>query len=206
MKQPPRRVWRRKLTGKGNSVRLTADFFARPAAEVAAALIGATLTVEGVGGRIVETEAYDPSDPASHSFNGPTPRNDAMFGAPGTVYVYRSYGIHWCLNFVCLPGSAVLIRAIEPLAGLEIMVERRSLSDPRLLCAGPGRLCQALGIDLSHNGRSLFAFPFDITAPLEASEIAVGERIGISRNRDAPWRFGLLGSRYLSKPFRARRD
>lgn len=202
MAEPAWRVGWWKRMGEEDSVRLTADFFARPAVDVAAALIGTTLTVEGIGGRIVETEAYDPTDPASHSFSGPTVRNGAMFGTPGTVYVYRSYGIHWCLNFVCLPGSAVLIRAIEPLTGLEIMAERRGLSDPRLLCAGPGRLCQALGIDLSHNGRSLLAFPFEIAAADETSQIVAGERIGISRNRDAPWRFGLLGSRFLSRPFR----
>ena len=180
---------------------VTTEFFDRPVAEVAAGLIGATLLVDGVGGVLVETEAYDGTDAASHSFNGQTQRNAAMFGPPGTVYVYRSYGIHWCINFVCRRGAAVLIRAIEPTAGLDLMAERRGLSDPRLLCSGPGRLTQALGVDLSHNGRLVFDPPFELRPANGALPLASGPRIGISRNQDAPWRFGLSGSQFLSKPF-----
>lgn len=178
--------------------------FSRSSAQLAAELIGATLLVDGVGGRIVETEAYDREDPASHSFSGPTPRNAVMFGPPGRIYVYRSYGLHWCMNVVCREaghGAGVLIRAIEPLQGLEVMRERRRLSDPRLLCAGPGRLCQALAVTGEHNGWRIEAPPFFL-APAE-SPVAVirGPRIGISRAMDVTWRFGLAGSRFLSRAF-----
>ena len=178
--------------------------FDAPADLVARALIGATLLVDGVGGVIVETEAYDQSDPASHTHMGPTARNAAMFGPSGHAYVYRSYGIHWCLNFTCRPaghGAGVLIRAIEPRAGLEQMQLRRGTSDPRLLCSGPGRLGQALGITMAHYGLPLDRPPFFVAAPDAATESMVGPRIGISKAIDEPWRFGLLGSRFLSKPF-----
>ena len=178
--------------------------FNAPAEVVARALIGATLLVDGVGGVIVETEAYDQSDPASHTHMGPTARNAAMFGPSGHAYVYRSYGIHWCLNFTCREaghGAGVLIRALEPRVGLEQMAQRRGLSDPRLLCSGPGRLGQALGITLAHYGLPLDRPPFFVAAPDEATESLVGPRIGISKAVDAPWRFGLVGSRFLSKPF-----
>lgn len=178
--------------------------FDAPADVVARALIGATLLVDGVGGVIVETEAYDQSDPASHTHMGPTARNAAMFGPSGHAYVYRSYGIHWCLNFTCRPaghGAGVLIRAIEPRAGLEQMQLRRGTSDPRLLCSGPGRLGQALGITMAHYGLPLDRPPFFVAAPDAATESMVGPRIGISKAIDEPWRFGLLGSRFLSKPF-----
>ena len=178
--------------------------FDAPADLVARALIGATLLVDGVGGVIVETEAYDQSDPASHTHMGPTARNAAMFGPSGHAYVYRSYGIHWCLNFTCRPaghGAGVLIRAIEPRAGLEQMQLRRGTSDPRLLCSGPGRLGQALGITMAHYGLPLDRPPFFVAAPDAATESVVGPRIGISKAIDEPWRFGLLGSRFLSKPF-----
>lgn len=176
------------------------DFFARPAATVAAKLIGYTLLVEGVGGIIVETEAYDRDDPASHSFAGPTRRNASMFGPPGHAYVYRSYGLHWCLNLVCEEASAVLLRALEPTDHLEAMAERRGLSDPRRLCAGPGRLSQALGITLAQDGLPLDRPPFAWREPAAPVSVEAGTRIGISRGVETPWRFVLAESRFVSKP------
>ena len=179
--------------------------FSADAHEVARLLIGVTVLLDGVGGVIVETEAYDRTDPASHSFAGPTMRNAVMFGPPGRSYVYRSYGIHWCLNFVCREeghGAGVLIRAIEPTQGLARMRERRGLEDERLLCSGPGRVGQALGIDGSFGGHRLDRPPFRLLARArEDIELLVGPRIGISKAMDVPWRFGLKGSRFLSKPF-----
>ena len=184
--------------------------FDLPAQALAPLLIGVTLLVDGVGGRIVETEAYDASDPASHSFRGPTARNAAMFGPAGRAYVYRSYGVHWCLNLVCgrpEDGAAVLIRALQPKHGLEAMRARRRLpegGDVRLLCAGPGRLAQALGIDGSFDHLPLDAPPFSLLAPQDAAPapaLVVGPRIGITRAVDVPWRFGAAGSRFLSRPF-----
>jgi DNA-3-methyladenine glycosylase len=182
------------------------DFHAS-SAEVAQALIGASLFIDGVGGRIVETEAYDESDPASHSFGGMTPRNAAMFGAPGRAYVYRSYGIHWCLNFVCMPaghGAGVLIRALEPTHGVETMRRRRGVEDLRLLCSGPGRLGQALGVTHALNGMRLDRKPFRLLPrPADAlHRVAEGTRIGISKAKEMPWRFVLQGSKFLSKPMR----
>ena len=181
--------------------------FNAPSVQVARQLIGVTVLVDGVGGRIVETEAYDHTEPAAHTYNGPTPRNFSMFGPPGRTYVYRSHGLHWCLNFVCREaghGAGVLIRALQPLAGLEQMRARRGLDDPRLLCAGPGRLCQALGVTRAHNNLALDAAPFALLARDHAEPVAVlaGPRIGISKAVELPWRFGLAGSRFLSKPMR----
>lgn len=179
--------------------------FSAPAHEVAQQLIGTVVLVDGVGGRIVETEAYDREDPASHAFSGPTERNGAMFGAPAHAYVYRSYGIHWCLNFVCREaghGAGVLIRALEPLFGLQLMRGRRDVEDIRLLCSGPGKLCQALGITRAHNGMSLAAPPFDLMGADGPVPLVFGPRIGISKATDVPWRFGLAGSRFVSRPFR----
>jgi len=185
--------------------RIDRDFFARSVHAVAPDLIGAWFLVNGVGGQIVEVEAYHHTEPAAHSFRGPTARNAVMFGPPGFVYVYRSYGIHWCVNFVCEPegsASAVLIRAIEPLEGIATMRRRRGLRDVRLLCAGPGRVCEALGISQAHNGLALDAPPFELRCRNGKVAIAVGPRIGITKAAELPWRYGLKGSPYLSKPFR----
>lgn len=177
------------------------SFFGRPAEAVARDLIGARLLHDGCGGAIVETEAYHPGDPASHSYRGQTPRNAAMFGRPGTAYVYRIYGMHWCLNFVCTPGSAVLIRALEPSAGLAAMTERRGGLAPRLLASGPGRLCAALGITREQDGQSLLEPPFRLVASAARHDVLVGPRIGISKAVAEPLRFGLAGSRFLSRKF-----
>jgi DNA-3-methyladenine glycosylase len=184
--------------------RLTRRFFDRSVHEVAPDLIGVTVLVNGVGGRIVEVEAYHHTEPAAHSYRGQTPRNAVMFGPPGYLYVYRSYGIHWCMNFVCeAKGSAaaVLIRAIEPTDGLPRMRRRRGLSDPRLLCSGPGRLCEALGVTAMHNGLALDAPPFQLLARSGPVQIVTGIRIGLTKAVDLPWRYGEKGSRFLSKPF-----
>ena len=176
-------------------------FFERPPEIVARDLIGATLLFRGAGGTIVETEAYHPGDPASHSFNGRTLRNAAMFGPAGGVYVYRIYGMYWCLNFVCLPGSAVLIRAITPELGVEEMTARRGDMAPRLLASGPGRLCDALGITGTDDGKSLFEPPFELLANPDSKPVVVGTRIGITKAVELPWRYGLKGSKFLSKRF-----
>ncbi|MGB9113795.1 DNA-3-methyladenine glycosylase [Bradyrhizobium sp.] len=181
-------------------------FFARSVHEVAPDLIGATMLVNGVGGIIVEVEAYHHTDPAAHSFRGPTPRNRVMFGPPGFAYVYRSYGIHWCVNFVCEKtgsASAVLIRALEPTHGIAAMRRRRHLDDERSLCSGPGKLTEALGITGKHNGLALDAPPIALHARTTRPEIAAGVRIGITKAIELPWRYGLKGSQFLSKPFPA---
>jgi DNA-3-methyladenine glycosylase len=181
---------------------LAAEFFATSVHEVAPALIGVTLLVDGVGGRIVEVEAYDHEDPASHGFRGRTERNASMFGPPGHAYVYRSYGIHWCLNFVCEDegvANAVLVRALEPTHGLDAMRERRGLDDPRLLCGGPGRLCQALGVTRAHDGLALDRPPFELLAAERPVEVVSGPRIGITRAAELPWRYAEAGSRFLSR-------
>jgi DNA-3-methyladenine glycosylase len=178
------------------------DFFARSVHDVAPELIGVTLLVDGIGGPIVEVEAYDHEDPAAHGFRGRTPRNESMFGPAGQAYVYRSYGVHWCLNLVCeAEGSAaaVLIRAIEPVHGLEKMRARRRLDDPRLLCAGPGRLCQALGVTREHDGLALDEPPFLLLAT-SPRDVVAAPRIGISVATERPWRFCAADSPFLSRP------
>jgi len=179
-------------------------FFDREAAVVAPQLLGATLLYNGVGGRIAEVEAYHPTDPASHSFSGPTPRNKSMFGPPARVYVYRSYGIHWCVNFVCEKegsASAVLIRALEPTHGIAAMRRRRHLQDLHALCSGPGKLTEALGITIAHNALPLDRPPIALHARTENVEAVAGIRIGITKAVELPWRYGVRGSKFLSKPF-----
>ena len=179
-------------------------FFNRSVHEVAPDLIGATFLVDGVGGIIVEVEAYHHTEPAAHSFNGPTPRNLVMFGPPGFSYVYRSYGIHWCVNFVCEKegsASAVLIRALQPTQGIAAMRRRRGLHDERALCSGPGKLCEALGITIKHSELALDRPPIALHARLSKPEVVAGVRIGLTKAVDLPWRYGQKESRFLSKPF-----
>lgn len=179
------------------------DWLSQTPQELARRLIGATLTLDGVGGIVVETEAYDADDPASHSFSGPTARCSAMFGPVGRTYVYRAFGLHWCLNLVCgsRPGGAVLLRVLEPVEGVDQMIIRRGLIDIRRLAAGPGRLCQALGVDARHNNRDMTALPFNLTLSPTPTQAVSGPRIGISKAVDQPWRYGLPSSPYLSPPF-----
>jgi DNA-3-methyladenine glycosylase len=186
------------------TTQLRREFFARSVHDVAPELVGATLLVDGVGGVIVEVEAYDHEDPAAHGFRGRTARNAAMFGPPGHAYVYRSYGLHWCLNLVCEEAgsaSAVLLRALEPIHGADAMRERRGLTDERLLCAGPGRLCQALAVTRAHDALPLDEPPFELAARAREPEIVRGPRIGLSKAVEQPWRYALAGSRFLSRPF-----
>jgi DNA-3-methyladenine glycosylase len=184
--------------------RLTREFFAHSVHAVAPELIGATLLVDGVGGRIVEVEAYDQDDPASHGFRGRTARTASMFGPPGHAYVYRSYGVHWCLNLVCAEeerAEAALVRALEPASGLEAMRERRGLEAMRSLCSGPGKLCQALGITRVLDGLPLDEPPFELFARDARPPLVVGRRIGITRAVEQPWRYGLANSPFLSRRF-----
>jgi len=179
-------------------------FFQQAAVDLAPALIGATLTLEGVGGMIVETEAYDRDDPASHSFRGPTARNAAMFGPAGRAYVYRIYGMYWCLNVVCGElghGAAVLIRALAPDVGIGEMQVRRGLTGLKGLASGPGRLCQALGVAREHDGIELTDIPFALHPAPAGLSILTGPRIGITKAVERPWRFGLAGSPHLSRRF-----
>lgn len=179
-------------------------FFDRSVHEVAPDLIGTTLLVDGVGGIIVEVEAYHHTEPAAHSFNGPTPRNMVMFGPPGFSYVYRSYGIHWCVNFVCEKAgsaSAVLIRALEPTHGIPAMRRRRGLQDERALCSGPGKLCEALGITIAHSELPLDRPPFALHARIGKVEMVTGIRIGLTKAVALPWRYGLKDSKFISKRF-----
>ena len=183
---------------------LKRSFFARNVLEVAPDLIGVTMLVNGVGGIIVEVEAYHHTEPAAHSYRGPTPRNSVMFGPPGFVYVYRSYGIHWCVNFVCEKAgsaSAVLIRALQPTHGIPAMRRRRGLHDEKTLCSGPGKLTEALGITREHNAMALDAPPFALHARVGTPDIVAGIRIGLTKAVELPWRYGLKGSKFLSRPF-----
>ena len=178
------------------------SFFDRSVHEVAPELVGVTLLVDGVGGVIVEVEAYDHEDPAAHGYRGRTVRNASMFGPPGRAYVYRSYGLHWCLNLVCEPpevASAVLLRALEPTEGADEMRRRRGVEDVRLLCSGPGRLCQALAVTGAHDGAALDEPPFELLPRAGDVEVAVGRRVGITQAADRPWRYGAAGSRFLSR-------
>ena len=184
--------------------RLRKSFFARSVHEVAPDLIGTTFLVNGVGGIIVEVEAYDQTDPAAHSFRGPTPRNAVMFGPPGYTYVYLSYGLNWCVNLVCqAAGSAagVLLRAIEPTHGLAAMRRRRGVTDAKALCSGPGKLCEALAITKALSELPIDRSPIALHARSGGAEITTGVRIGLTKAVDLPWRYGLKGSKYLSKPF-----
>ena len=180
--------------------------FERSVHLVAPQLVGAELYVDGVGGRIVEVEAYDQEDPASHGYRGRTLRNEAMFGPAGHAYVYRSYGIHWCLNLVCGDAGvpeAALIRALEPTAGIDEQRHRRGVEDVRGLCSGPGKLCQALAITGEHDGLALDRPPFRLEPRERAPQIVTGPRIGITEATELSWRYGLRGSKFLSRPLRA---
>lgn len=181
-------------------------FFARDASLVAPDLLGWQLFINGIGGTIVETEAYNRFDPASHSFRGPTPRNRAMFGPPACAYVYRIYGLHWCLNLVCLDGSAVLLRALAPLRGIEVMQHRRQRIKPVDLCSGPAKLAQALAVTDQLDGATLNQSPFDLVPSQGGDTINAGPRIGISRAQDVAWRFWLAGSPYVSRRAAGSRD
>ena len=197
---PPNSVRSSPKLGK----QLKRAFFDRSVHEVAPDLIGVTLLVDGIGGIIVEVEAYHHTEPAAHSYRGMTPRNAVMFGPPGFVYVYRSYGIHWCVNFVCEKAgsaSAVLIRALEPTHGIPAMRRRRGLHDERSLCSGPGKLTEALGITHAHNGLALDKPPMALYAAAAKPDVVTGVRIGLTKAVDLPWRYGLRGSKFLSKPF-----
>ena len=179
-------------------------FFGRSVHEVAPDLIGATMLVNGVGGIIVELEAYHHTEPAAHSYNGPTPRNAVMFGPPGFIYVYRSYGIHWCVNFVCEKegsASAVLIRALQPTHGIAAMQRRRGLQDERSLCSGPGKLTEALAITHALNGLPLDAPPIALHARPRKVDVVTGLRIGLTKAVDLPGRYGLKDSKFVSKRF-----
>jgi len=184
---------------QGQVRRLDREFFNREVLVVARDLIGVEVLVNGVGGVIVEVEAYHFSDPASHTFRGPTPSNKSMFGPYGHAYVYRSYGIHWGFNFVCLPGSGVLIRALEPTRGVELMMERRGVEKLTLLCSGPGRLTEALGISKAHDGVPLDQPPFELFYPGKTADVSLSRRIGISKAVEQDWRFCLTGSPFLSR-------
>jgi DNA-3-methyladenine glycosylase len=183
---------------------LAARFFARSVHDVAPDLIGCLLLVDGVGGTVVECEAYDRADPASHAFPGPTRRNASMFGPAGHAYVYRSYGVHWLLNLVCgasgADGEAVLVRALEPTEGIETMRRRRGLDDLLLLCAGPGRLAEALAIGPGLDGEPLAGGRIELRARDGAPPLAQGPRVGITRAVERPWRYALAGSPYVSRP------
>jgi DNA-3-methyladenine glycosylase len=182
------------------------DYFDRSVHDVARDLIGCRLAVGPTAGLIVETEAYEESDPACHAYIGRTLRNEVLFGPPGHAYVYLSYGIHSLLNFVTEPegtASAVLIRALEPTDGIELMRERRGQERVEALCSGPGKLTEALGVGLSLNGADLFAPPFELEAaaadpPLE---IVTGPRIGITKAAELPWRYAAAGNRFVSRPW-----
>lgn len=179
---------------------LESSFFDRGVDSVAQDLIGVGFLFKGAGGCIVETEAYDAADPAAHSFRGPTPRNAAMFGPVGCAYVYRSYGIHWCINFTCGHGAGVLIRALAPTVGIDLMRERRGVEKVKLLCSGPGRLCQALAIDHGVNSLPLNKAPFQLLRGYGPIDVIAGPRIGISVAIEAPRRFCMHGSPFLSAP------
>lgn len=179
--------------------------FSSNAVKVARQLVGKQLLVDGVGGVIVETEAYDEGEAASHAFTGESASNTALFGPPGRAYVYLSYGLHWCLNLVCREvghGAGVLIRALEPTVGIPVMQRRRGLSDIRLLCSGPGRLSEALAVTTSFNGMRINAPPFQLKRSAQLPRILRGERIGITKAPERLWRFGLSGSPFLSRPFK----
>jgi DNA-3-methyladenine glycosylase len=185
------------------------QFFDRSVHEVARDLIGGRLAIGPTAGIIVETEAYEASDPACHAYVGRTARNEVLFGPPGHAYVYLSYGIHSLLNFVTEPegtASAVLVRALEPTEGIDLMRERRGQERIETLCSGPGKLAEALGIDLSLNGADLFQTPFELSEPAgewSTVDVVTGPRIGITKAADLPWRYSVSGSRFVSRPWPA---